>query len=185
MEELLKQIAIAIEKDFWDYLGILTPILLSVIAILISIWNSFWSQNIKKIEANLVWDDLLNTFFIIIRNTGNKSIIIDTVSLIACNSKGGKKYLLGTRENSWIIKQEKGHINKNEVMIIAPIYDSIYDVFAYQGHAFDVTDENSSFEVLIEITDIDKKKWKDKTTFTLGEIDEKLKCAITYESNIK
>lgn len=183
MEELLKQIALALEKDFLDYLGIFTPILLSVIAILISIWNSFWSQNIKKIEANLVWDDLLSTFFIIIRNTGIKSVVIDSVSLIACNNKGKEEYLLGTRENSWAIKQEKGYINKNEVMMIAPMYGSIYDVFAYQGHAFDVTGENSDYKVIIEITDIDKKKWKKKTAFKLGEVDDKLNYATTYDPN--
>ena len=74
MDELIK----VLEKDVWDYVGIFAPIILSVVAIVISMWNSFWSKNVKKLEANMVWDDLYNSFFIIVRNTGNKTLVINS-----------------------------------------------------------------------------------------------------------
>jgi len=181
LEEVLKQIATALEKDLWDYIGIFAPIILSVIAIGISMWNSFWSRNIKKLEANMVWDDLHCSFFIIIRNTGNKTIVIKSVSLTAYDKKTKELYELGTRDNAWAIKQEKAFIEANEAITISPIYGSIYDVFAYQGHAFDVTNENKDLNVVISVTDIDNHTWKNKTSFTLGKIDEYLSCAVTVE----
>lgn len=181
LEDVLKQIASTLEKDLWDYIGIFAPILLSVIAIVISMWNSFWSRNIKKLEANMVWDDLLCSFFVIIRNTGNKTLVIKSVSLTAYDKKTKELYELGTRENTWAIKQEKTFIEANEAITIAPMYGSIYDLFAYQGHAFDVTHENKDLEVVISVTDIDNNIWKNKTGFTLGEVDDRLSCAITAE----
>ena len=129
----------------------------------------------------MVWDDLFNSFFIIIRNTGNKTLVIKSVSLTAYNKKTKELFELGTRENSWAIKQEKAFIEVNEAITIAPMYGSIYDVFAYRGHAFDVTDENKDLNVMISVTDIDNHTWKNKTSFTLGEIDEYLQFATTVE----
>lgn len=177
----LKLISQSLQKDIWDYLGIIAPIILSVIAILISMWNSFWSRNIKKLEANMVWEEIRATFFIIIRNTGKKTLVIKSVSLIAFDKKNKQAYELGTRDNAWSIRQEKGYIEENEMMVISPIYSSIYDVFAYRGHAFDVTDDNKDLIVNIIVTDIDGKAWEFSTPFTLGEIDEKLSYAVTVE----
>ena len=49
MDELIK----VLEKDVWDYVGIFAPIILSFVAIVISMWNSFWSKNVKKLESNM------------------------------------------------------------------------------------------------------------------------------------
>ena len=57
MDELIK----VLEKDVWDYVGIFAPIILSFVAIVISMWNSFWSKNVKKLESNMVWDDIYNS----------------------------------------------------------------------------------------------------------------------------
>ena len=35
------------DRDFWDYAAIIAPIILSVVAILISFWSSVWSETIK------------------------------------------------------------------------------------------------------------------------------------------
>ena len=177
MDELIK----VLEKDVWDYVGIFAPIILSVVAIVISMWNSFWSKNVKKLEANMVWDDLYNSFFIIVRNTGNKTLVIKSITLVAYDKKTKEKYELGTRENVWAIKQEKSFVEPNEAITIAPMYGSIYDVFGYRDHAFDVSDKNKNLKVLIIVKDIDNHVWKNKTIFTLGVIDEKLSYATTVE----
>lgn len=182
INELTKQlsfIAESLQKDTWDYLGIIAPILLSIVAILISMWNSFWSRNIKNLEANMVWEEVRATFFIIIRNTGKKTLVIKSVSLMAYDKENQEEYELGTRDNAWSIRQEKGYIAENEMMVLSPIYGSIYDVFAYKGHAFSVTKNNEDLMVNIIVTDIDGKRWTFKTSFTLGEIDQKLCYAVT------
>ena len=47
--------------------------------------------------------------------------------------------------------------------------------------AFDVSEKNKNLNVSIIIKDIDNHIWKNKTIFTLGEIDEKLLYATTAE----
>lgn len=177
MDELIK----VLEKDIWDYVGIFAPIILSIVAIVISMWNSFWSKNVKKLESNMVWDDIYNSFFIIVRNTGNKTLVIKSISLESYDKKTKERYELGTRENVWAIKQEKSFVEPNEAITIAPMYGSIYDVFGYRDHAFDVSEKNKNLKVSIIVKDIDNHIWKNKTSFTLGEIDEKLSYATTVE----
>lgn len=177
-KELILQL---FERDFWDYAEIIAPIFLSAVAIVISLWGSVWSEKIKKVEAFMVWDDLLNTHFIIIKNSGKKSLVIKSVSLYAYDKKTKVTYELGTRENTWAIRQDKAYINQGEVIRIAPIYGSIYDVFAYKGHAFDITDEITNLKVKLKISDLDGKTWCFKTAFTLGEINDSLEYATTFE----
>lgn len=181
MIEVLESIANNLEKDMVDYIGVFTPIILSFVAIIISMWNSFWVNKIKRVEANMVWDDLLNSFFIIIRNTGKKTLVIKTVSLVAKGKIGDEILELGMRDNTWAIRQDKEFIRENEMMVIKPIYGSLYDVFAYRGHYFCVDEDNRYFKIKIVVTDIDGKKWKFKAPFTLGEVEEKLEYAITVD----
>lgn len=183
MKDILEVAVTNVDKNIVDYIGIFSPIVLSVVAILISIWNSFWSRNIKQVESNLLWDDLFSTFFIIVRNTGRKTLVIKSVSLVAYDNKTNKLYELGTRENAWAIKQNKGYIKENEAMVIYPMYGSVYDVFAYKERAFDVNESNCDLPVELRIKDIDDRRWNFKTPFTLGEIDEKLKGAYTFEKS--
>lgn len=175
------EVVVNMDKDIVDYIGMFSPILLSIIAIFISMWNSFWAVNIKRVESTLVWDDLRASFFIIIRNTGGKTLVIESVSLVAHDNKNDEMYELGTRNNVWSIKQKEVYIKPNEAMVINPIYGSIYDVFAYKGHAFDVDKSNSNLCVELIVKDIDNKEWKFKTSFTLGEIDKKLEFATAVE----
>ncbi len=179
--ELVESIKQLNNRDFWDYAAIIAPIFLSVVAIVISLWSSVWSEKIKKVEAFMVWDDLFNTHFIIIKNSGKKSLVIKSVSLYAYDKKTKETYGLGTRENTWAIRQDKTYINQGEAIKIAPIYGSIYDVFAYRGHAFDITDKIRNLKVKLKICDLDGKTWYFKTAFTLGEIDDSLEYATTFE----
>ncbi len=95
--------------------------------------------------------------------------------------RGKEYYELGTRNNAWAIRQDKTFINKNEAIAVYPIYDSVYDVFGYKGHAFDVNDKNTNLPVYLVVKDIKNKTWKIKTSFSLGEIDEKLEFATTVD----
>ena len=179
--ELLNAIKTSNHRDFWDYAAIIAPIILSVVAIVISLWSSAWSEKIKKAEAFMVWDDLFATHFIIIKNSGKKSLVIKSVSLYAYDKKTRETYELGTRENAWAVRQEKAYISQGEAIKIAPMYSSNYDVFSYKGHAFAVTDKIRDLKIRIKVTDIDGKTWRFKTKFTLGEIDESLEYATTFE----
>ena len=181
LNDLISVIEQSIKKDIWDYIGIFAPIILSVVAIVISMWNSFWSQKIKRLEANMIWEDIRCSYFIIIRNIGKKTLVINSVSLSAYDKKSKKNYKLGVRNNAWSIKQEKGYIDANEMIVITPSYGSLYDVFAYKGHYFEVDDENKNLKVTLSVTDIDGKTWRFDTPFTLGEIDEKLNYAVTVD----
>ena len=169
------------QRDIWDFVAIIAPLLLSVVAIVISLWSSIWLEKIKKVEAFMVWDDLLNTHFIIIKNSGKKSLVIKSVSLYAYDKNTKETYELGTRENAWAIQQEKAYISQGEAIKIAPIYGSIYDVFAYKGHVFDVTDKNKNLKVNLKVSDLDGKTWCFKTKFTLEDIDNSLEYATTFE----
>lgn len=177
MEDTIVLIKDITEKSLIDYLAVFSPIVLSVIAVIISLWDSIWSFKAKRLEADLVWDEIYCSFIIIIQNTGNRGLIIDSVSLVAY--KGKECYELGTRNNAWAFRQPKPYINKNEAISLFPIYDSVYDVFGYKGHDFEVDEVNKDFPVYLVVKDIKNKKWKIKTSFTLGEIDEKLEYAFT------
>lgn len=176
MEETLKLIAEKLDKDFWDYFAMFTPLVLSVVAILISLWNSFWSNNVKKVDADLIFDEAMSEFYIIIRNVGKKTIVVNSVSLKAKDLSAGEVYELGKREHLWSQKESEGYIPPNSIIKYTPCNGSIYDVFGYEGHFFDVTDENENLMVNLEVEDMDGQKWIFRTRFTLGEIDKKLKC---------
>lgn len=179
MIPVLETIAKNLEKDIFDYLGIFMPTILSLVAIIISLWTGVWCFRKKRIEAYMVWDDLHRSFFIIIKNSGKRTLIIKEVSLIAYSKF--KKYELGKRDNVWATKQDKSFINENEAIVIKPIYYSLYDIFAYRGHYFGVNKDNEKLKVYIIIKDIDNRKWKIKTSFSLKEVDEKLNYAVTIE----
>ena len=179
MEETIIFIKDISEKSIIDYLAIFAPIILSVVAIAISFWDSIWSRKVKNVEADMVWDDLLNSFMIIVQNIGSKSLIIDSISLIAL--RGNEYDKLRTRNNAWAIRQDKTFINKNEAIAVYPIYGSVYDVFGYKGHSFDVDEKNTNLPVYLVVKDIKNKTWKIKTSFTLGEIDKKLEFATTVD----
>lgn len=177
MESALKEIAGLLEKSPTDYLIAIIPIVLSIIAVIISIWNSFGAKKVKQLQATMVWDDLQQSFYILVRNIGNALLVINEIKLVGCDRKRKKELVLGLRNNIWADSQKAGSIRKNEVLIIKPSYGSTYDVFAYRGHSFNVDSTNQNFSVKMYITDIDGKQWEFKTPFVLGEIDEKLSYA--------
>ena len=181
MEQYLEEIVVALQRDTFDYWSVVAPILISVVAIVITIWSNFWSKNYKSLDALLVWDDLFNTFFVLIVNDGNKTLVIDTVSLVAYKLGQKTEYELGSRKNTWASQNGKVHLSPGEAMRINPTYGSIYDVFAYRGHCWGVTKENENLKVRVIVTDIKKKKWVKKTSFTLKEIEEKLEYAVTMD----
>lgn len=177
MESILETIANNLEKDLTDYFCAYAPIILSFVAILITLWNSFWADNRKKLEANIVWDELFTKFYIIIRNTGRKTLVIDSISLYFFDEVKKEIVPLGERKNVWSQKKDQGFIKANEAFVFEPCYNSLYDVFAYRGHYFDVNDENMHYIIKMCVIDIDGKRWNSETAFTLGVIDELLEIA--------
>ncbi len=179
MEETLNLIAERLSKDFWDYFAMFTPLVLSTVAILISLWNSFWSINMKKIEANLIWDEAMNDFFVIIRNVGKKTIVVNSISLEAKDSSNGILFELGKRENLWTSDGE-GYIISNQILKYSPCHGSSYDIFAYDGHGCcvikgdEVLTPSDDLRVELKIKDMDGKTWKFRTDFSIGDIDKKL-----------
>lgn len=127
----------------------------------------------------MVWDDLICSFFLLIRNTGKRTLVIKTVTLFVVGMKNNEILELGTRDNVWGLGQEKGFIKENEVIVVKPIYGSIYDIFGYRGHFFGVDENNQESFVKIKVEDIDNKEWEFTTPFTLGEVDKKLGYAVT------
>lgn len=127
------------------------------------------------------WDDLLNSHFIIIRNTGKQTVVVKSIMLYAIDKKNNEFYELGTRDNAWAIRQEKPYLESLQAMKIAPIYGSSYDVFSYKGHAFDVDDKNKDLIVYIRIKDISGKQWDFPTQFSLKDIDNALEYATTFD----
>lgn len=50
MEETIVFIKYISDKNSIDYLAIFAPITLSIVAIAISLWDSLWSQRVKKLK---------------------------------------------------------------------------------------------------------------------------------------
>ncbi len=168
-----------IEKDVWDILGVFVPIVLSVIAIAISLWSGYFMYKVKRVDANLIWDDLSRDFYLVVRNACERTLVIDSISLVAYDKTKKEELEIGTRNNAWISNiVNGGPLKKGEMMVISPVYGTIYDVFGYKGHAFDVDDENKSLMVYIHVTDIDGKTWKFKTLFSLWKLDQLVEQAM-------
>ena len=167
-------------KNAWERKMSILSIIISVIALFISVWNSFIAHRLKHVEANMVWDDLFSTFCILIRNIGKRTVVIKCIKLIAYDSKTDIE--LGRRDNCWMIKQQKAYIEANEVMTIYPIHQSIYDIFAYwmQGK-IELEEKYKKMSIKLIVYDIDNKNWEFVTPFTWGEIHEKLEYAVTIE----
>lgn len=167
-------------KNAWERKMSILSIIISVIALFISVWNSFIAHRLKHIEANMVWDDLFSTFCILIRNIGKRTVVIKCIKLIAYDSKTDIE--LGRRDNCWMIKQQKAYIEANEVMTIYPIHQSIYDIFAYwmQGK-IELEGKYKKMSIKLIVYDIDNKNWEFVTPFTWGEVHEKLEYAVTIE----
>ena len=185
MKNLLIELINVFEKmnnrDCLDYIAMFTPILLSLVAIFISLWDSVWSFKTKKIDAFMIWDNLRSSHFIIIRNACKRTLIIKSVSLFAYDKRNKELYELGTRDNVWANHNQSTYISQGEAIKIIPEYGSEFDVFAYKGHGFDVIPQNRDLFISMKIVDIDGKTWKVKTNFTLGQIDDSLAHATNAE----
>jgi hypothetical protein len=172
MDELILAIRKMSNRDFWDYAAIIAPIALSVVAIIISLWSGVWSDKIKKLDAFLAWDGLSERHHIIINNSCKRSLVISTVSVYAYDRKKKEVYELGVRKNVWTAAKEKAYIRPGEAFSFSPVYGSVYDVFAYKGHTFDVTEQMRGLPVYLKVSDLDGKTWRIKTNFSLGQIDD-------------
>lgn len=171
--EVLQNIYKAMQKDVFDYIAIIAPLVLSTVAIILSLYNSFFSCRRKNIEAKLLWDEVKYRFIVAIRNSGKKTLVINQVKLVAFYN--GKEMLeLGSKENVWSVNLEKTFIKENEMISFVPTYGSIYDIFAYKGHYFDISNENKNFKVFLVVTDADNHKWQFDTHLTLGDLDCKI-----------
>lgn len=161
-----------VEKDVVDYISIFAPLLLSILMAGFTIYATMILPKKRKFTASLYWDDLMCRYVVLIINQGNVSIVIDKVRLFIKTDDG--ELNLGDRRcvcdsNGKIIVIESG-----QACSFIPTKGSIYDVFGYKGHYFDVTDDNKLSKVYIEAIDIKGKKCTEQTDFTLEEIDEQL-----------
>ena len=77
----------------------------------------------------MVWNDLICSFFLLVRNTGKQTLVIKKVVLYVEDTKNGEILELGERDNVWAWGQQKEFIKENEVIVIKPVYGSIYDIF--------------------------------------------------------
>ncbi len=171
IDKRIDVITTALEPTVLDYFIAIIPIIISVIALMISVHSN---KKIKKLESTLVWDDLHSKYYILIKNTGNKSVILKSITLYAFDKKTKTYYNLGTRENAWSSTPEKAYIEPNTAICIEPSLRSNYDVFSYRGHIFEVTDDIRDLPIKIAVKDTDNKSWENETKIFLGEIDDVL-----------
>lgn len=172
VEKLFALIEKLDQKDWVDIIGIFAPLILSIVTILFAVYTTIILPKKTKFSVTLYWDDLICRFVVLIINQGKTSIIIDKVRLFIY--KDGKEKKLGERR---CICSDTGKvivIEPGQAFSFIPIRGSIYDLFGYKGHYFDVTDDIKSKNVYIEAIDIQGEKSKQKTEFTLGEIDENI-----------
>jgi len=126
----------------------------------------------KACEGKLVWDELLNEYYIIIRNTGRAPLIIDSIELYFCGQ--GKRVSIGKRESLFNNGEMAKVLLAGDAMKHVPVKGSLYDVFAYRGHYFDVDDSNKNEKIFMELKGLYGESYIYRTDFTLGEIEDKL-----------
>lgn len=158
--------------DTLDYIGALAPVLLSVVTIVFTIYATLILPKKRKFSATLYWDDMMSRFVVIIINQGNAVIVIDSIRLFI--KEKGEERELGKRKCVYDNKGKAIIIKPGEGYSFIPRRGNIRDLFGYKGHFFEATNENKDKQVFIEAIDIKGKKYREKTDFTLGEIDENI-----------
>ena len=126
----------------------------------------------KSCKAKLVWDDLLNEYYIIIWNTGRVAYVPDSIELYY-NSEG-ERVSIGKRESLFNNGEGNKALMPGEAFRHVPVEGSIYDIFAYKGHYFDVDETNRKETIYIEIKGLYGETYNFKTQMTLEEIDERI-----------
>ena len=147
--------------------------IIALISLIFSLYYSIWYPRKKKCKCSLVWDDLLSEFYIVIYNSGQATLIIESVELFYID-RDGIEWSLGKRNNLFNNDKTAQILSKGQAMSHIPTKSSNYDVFGYRGHAFDVCEDNKDRDIYIRAVDIDDKEFTCKTNFKLGEIDHKL-----------
>lgn len=144
-----------------------------VVAVMSFVFTFYYSivyPKRKKCVAKFCWDGLRDSFCIVIYNTGQKCLILDSLELYY--KKSGRKISIGKRENMFSDNNEAKSLMPGNSIVYIPTYGSIYDVLGYYGH-FDVDlIENRDEIVHICVADIEGKKFWFRTNFTLGQIDD-------------
>ena len=162
-----------------EILEIVAPLVLSIVAIGITFITSVYLPNKKKAEGNLIWDDRVNYYTIVVKNMGGCAIVIDSVELFI--KDGLKRKSLGKREHLWRTEEGVEMVMPGGAIAYVPVYGSLYDVFAYKGHYFDVDKSNEDKQVYICVKELTGKTFKGKTGYTLGKLDE----TIVYNAGIE
>ena len=154
---------------------------LSIISILLTLYLTVCYPKHKKCSAKLVWDEIKCTFDLVIWNTGPASILIDSVELYYMN--GLERVSLGKRNNFFNNVLGANVLKKGLAISYEPIYGSLYDVFGYKGHAFDVDEKNEDKKVYIELVDIVGDSFTSDSSLKLGEIDKYIDSHNSLEMN--
>lgn len=150
----------------------LFSMIISLFALFVTIYINILQPQKKNLKANLVWDEIENAFYIIIKNTGGASLVIDSVELfIKKNEK--EIFCLGKRLNLWSVDEKAVELEKGKAVNYKPILGSIYDVFAFKGHV-DVALELYTEKVYIKVKELYGKCFISETSFCLSDIYEKI-----------
>lgn len=169
---------IYIDNNLLSYLDIFSSIFLSLTAIIITLYSNVWSPKKKKIEVDILLDDFNYKSFVIVKNLGNKPVIISSLKLYTQKNLFSEKINLGERKNFWNIDKSLNPLYPDHAITYEPMYGNTNDIFGFPGHFFDVGSENRDYKVYAIVTDIDGKTFKNKLHYNLGEIFEIIQPAI-------
>lgn len=140
--------------------------ILSTIATTVGVLIAIFLPRRRKIEARLCININTNTIKMIIKNVGNATVILDSISYYA------NKFCIETTE---FIHEEFSEINELYIIqagsaIVIDI-EKVSRLWYYRGHAFDVNSNNSDWRISFTIHDFKGKKFKFRTKYTLGLLD--------------
>lgn len=175
MVEALEEINKSLQTSYLDIIGIFSPIVLSCIAIILTLWDSVWSKKVKGVHADLIWDDLMEDYCVLIRNTGKRDLVIKEVTLFGEGKK--KSYELGKRDNVWRASENNSVLTEGNIIVIKPRYGSLYDLFAYSGHYETPEGEDAEQKVKIMVKDIEGKKWVFTSNESFNEMDKNVELS--------
>lgn len=153
-------------------------IIISILSFLISFYINIISPKKKKIDAYVVFDDFNYKPLVIVKNSGNKPLVISSLKLYAQKNRFSKQEFLGERRNFWNINKRKNPLSPQHTIIYSPKYGNHNDIFGFWGHFCEVNDENRNYNLYVVITEIEGKKFKKKLPYTLGELADIIQPAI-------
>lgn len=150
----------------------ISAVIIAACSFIFTLYYSIVYPRKKACEAKLVWDELLNEYYIIVWNTGRVPLIVDSIELYYLDQN--EKVSIGKRESLFNNSESAKVLLAGDALKHIPVKGSLYDVFAYRGHYFDVDEYNCNRQIFMEIKGLYGEVYTYKTDFKLFEIEEKL-----------